>query len=140
MKLIGELLNLDEAYEFLDEETEKEKREKRNTEIIKCEHCDYFNRDSQNCNNPNGLTAIKLNPLEDYCSKANAVMAESAINPASQTLSERNSGEWIQLENGSWWCRFCGENDPLFKNYNYCPECGAKMRRLKNECRNQNND
>lgn len=95
MKLIGELLNLDEAYEFLDEETEKEKREKRN--------------------------------------KTNAVTAESAINTAPQTLAERNNGEWIQLENGSWWCRFCGANDTFFNTYNYCPECGAKMRWLKNE-------
>lgn len=46
----------------------------------------------------------------------------------SPTIKPNNTGEWEQLESGSWWCKFCGANDVGFKNYNFCPNCGADMR------------
>lgn len=42
--------------------------------------------------------------------------------------AERKKGEWLCLESGPWWCEFCDTNSPIFKEYNYCPNCGADMR------------
>ena len=60
---------------------------------------------------------------------------EESIEKAIEILTESKTGEWIYLYGsiGSYMtmsCSFCGEtfNDVAEWKYNYCPNCGARMR------------
>ena len=44
-----------------------------------------------------------------------------------QILLPTPKGKWIRLDNGSYMCSECYENDYPWKDYKYCPNCGANM-------------
>lgn len=48
---------------------------------------------------------------------------------------ERPHGKWIFKHNSSdIWCSVCDENfDEIPQKFNYCPNCGADMRKESNE-------
>ena len=41
----------------------------------------------------------------------------------------RPTGEWVSNHDGSWNCSECGLRVFIYAKGNYCPNCGAKMRR-----------
>lgn len=52
------------------------------------------------------------------------------------SAQERKKGEWIRLDNGSSKCSACGlslEDWIQAVFYNYCPNCGAQMKRSEDE-------
>lgn len=61
-----------------------------------------------------------------------------AVNSVSFALSEEETGEWIECENGMYKCSICngkhvdpetGEWEELFDyKYPFCPNCGARLR------------
>lgn len=44
------------------------------------------------------------------------------------TIEERKTGKWVRLESGSDGCNQCWTNDFGWARFNYCPNCGAKMK------------
>ena len=43
-------------------------------------------------------------------------------------FEERSQGEWIFKYDEGWFCSNCNTQSPLHNCFNYCPNCGAKMR------------
>lgn len=43
--------------------------------------------------------------------------------------SAENKGEWISLHNGKWKCSECGIEVLIYAKGNFCPNCGADMRK-----------
>lgn len=84
-----------------------------------------------------------INP--DYTDKE----TNEALNVAIEALSQepRKHGKWLPYEFGNYrWrkCSCCGKADEYINNYNgkvniesirnYCPNCGADMREVTDEC------
>lgn len=42
---------------------------------------------------------------------------------------EPKRGEWISLHNGKWKCLECGIEVLIYAKGNFCPNCGADMRK-----------
>ena len=51
---------------------------------------------------------------------------------------ERAEGEWIVKQSGFAECSVCEQH--YFSDYNYCPNCGAKMKGQRNDTRNQDTE
>lgn len=50
------------------------------------------------------------------------------------TVEERKHGEWVDNHNGTFTCTECGEKH---SKSNFCPNCGADMRKEKVVKRNE---
>ena len=46
---------------------------------------------------------------------------------------EPKRGEWISLHNGKWKCSECRIEVLIYAKGNFCPNCGADMRGIKDE-------
>lgn len=47
------------------------------------------------------------------------------------TIEERPTGEWVHDKKSLWdiaKCSLCGETTIGYRDSNYCPKCGAKMK------------
>lgn len=76
-------------------------------------------------------------PIGGFCTSVTTTICE-----ALHKVAEPKIGEWIYLYGsiGSYMtmsCSFCGEtfNDVAEWKYNYCPNCGARMRGDKDDKR-----
>ena len=73
--------------------------------------------------------------LADYYAikEAPTVQQEPLVQVSEVTYSDRKRGEWIVNERGFYVCKNCGymPTSDGYTYYNFCPNCGADMRRDK---------
>lgn len=58
------------------------------------------------------------------------------INDAPTVSADRLHGEWIEKNSHTYICDHCGFEQAIYGNldeYNYCPNCGAKMKGYDSE-------
>ena len=60
---------------------------------------------------------------EEYNESYDKLMQISPI------FKEMQCGQWIQRRNGEYYCSNCGREERFIFQKNYCPKCGAYMRK-----------
>lgn len=53
-------------------------------------------------------------------------------------VRENVHGEWIAYQDGKYHCSRCDDVAPKGYRWNYCPNCGADMRKGREDARNGN--
>lgn len=90
--------------------TEKE----RTNNMATCRECLHFNICVKSINAPKDFALI----CDDFKNKSEYV--------------KRERGEWIFDEDNDFYCSACKRYPPLMRQSDFCPNCGADMRKEDN--------